>query len=78
MQLYFVLGQIHGDPGPHSLNDIAIESGKGAGVNRRGELKAETEAKLLEFTSLRLQLRKPCVFSLLPLDQLLYYKLFSL
>lgn len=78
MQLYFVLGQIHGDPEPHSLNAIAIESEKDAGVKGRGELKAESEAKLLEFTSLRLQLMKPCIFSLLPLDQLLYYKLFSL
>lgn len=49
MQLYFVLGQMHGDPGPHGLNTIAIVSGKGAGVNRRGELKAESEAKLLEY-----------------------------
>lgn len=42
------------------------------------KLKAESEAKHLEFTSLRSQLMKPCIFSLLPLDQLLYYKLFSL
>lgn len=62
----------------HTVNPVAIGSGKCAGVKGLGELKAESEAKHLEFTSLRLQLMKSCIFSLLPLDQLLYYKLFSL
>lgn len=42
----------------HTVNPVAIGSGKRTGVKGLGELKAESEAKHLEFTNLRLQLMK--------------------